>query len=107
MKTEKALGLGALVSGFLASLCCIGPIAFAGLGLGVFTAGAFFDSARPVLAILLAVLGVAGLILAYRKREVACEDGSCKIESSSAATKAMLWILIVLGIGFYFTPSFL
>lgn len=107
MKTEKALGLGALVAGGLASLCCVGPLVFATLGLGAFGASAFFESARPVLAVLLAIFGTLGLFYAYRKREVACEDGTCRMESASSATKALLWVLLGAGALLYATPHFL
>jgi mercuric ion transport protein len=107
MKPEKALGLGALAAGGLASLCCLGPLAFATLGLGAFGAGAFFDSARPVLAVVLAVCGASGLVLAHRKREVACEDGNCRLESASRGTKALLWSLTGMGILLFITPYFL
>lgn len=107
MKTEKVLGLGALTAGGLASLCCLGPLVFATLGLGAFGAGAFFESIGPLLAVVLAVCGLSGLVLAYRKREVACEDGSCRMESASRGTKALLWVLVGMGTFLYAIPYFL
>lgn len=107
MRTEKALGIGALLAGTLASLCCVGPLVFGVLGLGAFGAGAFFDSARPFFAAVLSICGVFGLLLIHRKRQVIGEDGSCKVKGASLATKALMWAMVGIGCAFYFFPYYL
>lgn len=101
------LGTGALASGVAASLCCLGPVVFAALGLGSFGLAASIHKARPFLAASLVAFAGAGLYFAYRKREVACEDGTCRMESAGKGTKALLWVLALAGGAMYFVPDFL
>lgn len=67
---------GGLAAAFAATLCCLGPLVFAGLGLGAFVAAGFFHEMRP-LFLGLAILFVAGAwIWDWRKRKLAsCETG--------------------------------
>lgn len=106
-KLSVLLGTGALASGVAASLCCLGPILFAGLGLGSFGLAASIHKVRPILALALVAFAGAGLYLAHRKREVACEDGTCRMESAGRGTKALLWVLALAGGAMYFVPDFL
>ncbi len=74
--------VGSIATAVIASLCCIGPavLALAGAGsIGVFSA---FEKYRPYFIGVTAVLLGAAFYLTYRKREVKCEDGSCKIEGA-------------------------
>lgn len=62
---------GGLAAAFAATLCCLGPLVFAGLGLGAFAAAGFFHEMRP-LFLGLAILFVAGAwIWDWRKRKLA------------------------------------
>src|SRR5712692_1864444 len=69
-RTRKLSGptvAGAVVSGLLASVCCIGPLLLAVLGIGGAGLLARFEVYRPAFtAATFALLGV-GLWLAYRK----------------------------------------
>lgn len=96
--------IGAIVSAFIASLCCIGPVVLA--IIGVSGAGLFskFESLRPYLFGLTAVLLAVAFYLTYKKREVLCEDGSCKIKSAGKWNKITLWIATILIIGFIVFP---
>lgn len=106
-KLSVLFGTGALASGVAASFCCLGPIVFAALGLGSFGLAASVDRARPVLALVLVVLAGAGLYFAHRKREVACEDGTCRMEGAGKGVKALLWLLVLASGALYFVPYFL
>ena len=55
---DKSLTFASIVAAGVASLCCIGPLAAVGLGLGSFGAAQFFEGLRPYL------LGTTGLLLA-------------------------------------------
>jgi hypothetical protein len=88
---NSTLSSGSIATAILASLCCIGPAAAAIIGagsLGVFSA---FEAYRPYLIGLTAILLGFAFYFAYRKREVKCEDGSCKIEDASKWNKFGVW----------------
>lgn len=106
-KAGLALGLGALLSGLAASLCCVGPLVFAALGLGTFGLAAFFDRARPLLALALVVFGALGLYATHRTRQVLCEDGSCRTQRASAWSRWILRLLTLAGLALYLVPHFL
>jgi mercuric ion transport protein len=90
---EKILKTGSLLTAFFASICCIGPITLAILGLG--GAGIFFEleTYRPYLIILTIIFLSTSFYLTYRKREVVCEDGSCIIQCGSKWSKLSLWTI--------------
>ncbi|MBL7960396.1 cation transporter [bacterium] len=92
MKKNNFLSLGAALSAILASLCCIGPAVLSIIGIAGIGAFSFFETYRPLLIALTAVLLAAGFFLVYRKGEVRCEDGSCKIESAGRWNKFTLWV---------------
>lgn len=106
MDTKKLSSLGAVMTAILASLCCIGPVVVALIGIGSIGAFAAFEAYRPYLIGMTVLLLALAFYLAYRKREVMCEDGSCKIESASKWNKLTVWLaaaLAALAIAF---PSF-
>lgn len=90
---EKLAAVGAVLSASLASICCLGPLVLAGLGLGGLGLAAGLTKYRPLfLGITAVLLGVA-LFLTYRRREVRCADGSCKAQSGSHRMKVLLWTI--------------
>lgn len=88
---DKAVGLAALLSAGLASVCCIGPLAVAGLGLGGLGLAAGLSKYRPVFLIVTAAVLALGFYRAYRKRDAACSDGTCKVRSGAPAMRPLLW----------------
>ena len=95
---NKSLTAVSVITAGLASLCCIGPLAAAGLGLGAFGAAAFFESVRPYLLVVTAGLLGAAFYLTYRKKpEEQCEDGVCAV-APKRAQKLALWIATVAAI---------
>lgn len=117
-KGEKTTAISGLVAAFVASLCCIGPLVLAALGVGVGATGFWVDTAgalkgilpyRPVfigLAVLL--LGVS-FYLAYRKpKSVACAPGEvCAPGTMSEANRIVLWVLAVLALVLVLAPYWL
>ena len=100
-KTLTKAGLaGSLVAAVGASICCIGPIAAAFLGLTSFGALVKYEPLRPVFSIItLAFLGFA-FYLAYRKRPVeACEpDSICATHGVTRVqniNRIVLWFVTV------------
>jgi mercuric ion transport protein len=97
--------VGAVVSGLLASVCCIGPLVLAMLGIGGAGLLARFEGYRPIFtAATLALLG-AGFWLAYRKPKVV-EGDACGCESPKAnrLRRALPWIATVVAIIFWASP---
>jgi len=107
MKEEALMTGGAVVAAGAASLCCVGPVLFAALGLGAFGAAAVFESMRPYL------LGGAVLLLAfgfysvYFRRQTVCEPGeACATKPLKRAGRAGLWIASVAVLAFALAPYY-
>lgn len=89
----RFVGLAALLTAGLASVCCIGPILAVALGFGSLGFAAGLVRYRPLFLALTAVILAFGFYQAYRKRSVECADGSCEMRSGSRAIKTGLWVL--------------
>lgn len=107
VKDGKWLGVAALVAAGAASLCCIGPAVFIALGLGSLGAFAAFEQYRPLFMGMAAVVLGAAFYFTYRKREVACTDGSCKTAGASPKARAGLWVIAIAAAGFMSAPYWL
>lgn len=89
--TRNASLAGAVVSALAASACCIGPLAFAMLGLG----GAGFlvamEPYRPAFTVVtLGLLGV-GFYTTYRSQPVPADDCGCEMPKANGFGRWMLW----------------
>lgn len=91
MQKTTLSSAGSIVTAVIASLCCIGPAVLAIVGAGSLGAFAAFEKYRPYFIGLTAILLGAAFYLTYRKREVKCEDGSCKIEGAGKWNKIGVW----------------
>ncbi len=104
MERSTLSSTGSIAAAFIASLCCIGPIVLAVLGLGgvgLFTA---LGEYRPyIMAGTVVLLGLA-FYFTYRKREIICEDGTCKVESASKWNKIAVWAAAVAVVFFLIFP---
>jgi len=102
---EKALVGGAVAAGFLASLCCVGPLLFVLLGLGAFGIGTFLDSTRPFLmSASVLMLGIAFYRTYIRRTEVCEPDGTCVRKPVSRASRVVLWIASIAVLAFAALP---
>ncbi len=103
MEKTSLSAVGGIVASIIASLCCIGPAIVVLIGIGSVGAFAIFETYRPYLiGVTVALLGVA-FWLVYRKREVHCEDGTCRIQNAAKWNKVGIWsatFVAVLAIGF-------
>lgn len=103
MEKQTLVSVGGVTAAVIASLCCIGPVLVVFLGVGSLAAFSAFEIYRPYLiGLTVALIGLA-FYLTYRKREVKCEDGTCRIESVSKWAKTGVWtvtILAGLAVGF-------
>lgn len=96
---------GAVVSGLLASVCCVGPLLLAVLGIGAAGLLARFEVYRPIFtATTFALLG-AGFWLAYRKPKVALGDAcGCEYPKANRIGRTLLWIAAGVAIVFWASP---
>jgi mercuric ion transport protein len=94
----KVLSAGAVASAVAASICCLGPLVLALLGLG---GGALLLKFEPYRRYLLAATGLflgAAFYLTYRRPPAEeCAPGSaCAHPSSRKGQKIVLWIVTVI-----------
>ncbi len=99
MNAQRVTLAGSVVGGILASLCCIGPLVFALLGISGAAFAQRFEPWRPYL--LVATYGLLGgaFYSTYKPARPECGPGAaCEMPRASRLGKAMLWIaaLIVL-----------
>jgi len=92
----RHLSLASIGSAILASLCCIGPLLAAALGLGIFGAAAVFETLRPYLVGLTALLLGGAFYAAYYPKNQRCDGDACSAESRLGAGKTVLWFVAVL-----------
>jgi mercuric ion transport protein len=97
---------GAVVAAFASSLCCLGPLLFAALGIG--GAGLLVKLTpyrAPLVAVTLLLLAT-GFYLAYRRPRVAAAANmdapacACELPRANRLGRVMLWMasLIVVGL---------
>ena len=98
---------GSLVSAFLASLCCIGPVVFSLICAGSLGFATMFEPYRSYLMGMTVLFLGAGFFFTYRKREVKCEDGTCKVESAATLNKVILWVAAIIATIFMLFPQIL
>ncbi len=91
MDKTKITTVASIFAALAASLCCVGPIAIALLGIG--SAGLFvtLGEYRPYIMGLTLVFLSLAFFFTYRKREVVCEDGTCKVQRPSRWNKIVVW----------------
>lgn len=103
---------GGVAAAVLGSLCCMGPLTFAALGVGSGLA-ASFEPLRPILGILMVAMLGLGFYTVYGKRPPAA-DGSLNGESTGLACaviphrardKMILWSATVVAIVLWTFPS--
>lgn len=107
-----ATSIGSIMTAFVASLCCVGPLVFALLGIGGAGLLVKFEPVRPYFTVLtLGLLGV-GFYLAYRRPATMPTTGgpdcACERPGTNTAGRRMLWIASMLVLGLlafpYLTP---
>lgn len=101
-----AANAGALLSAFLASACCIGPLVFALLGLGGGALLVKFEPYRPYfMAVTLSLLG-AGFYFTYRKPKVVLgDDCGCPAPRTNRIGRIMLWVTTAMVLAFLAFPT--
>src|SRR5574337_991831 len=95
---ERVGIFGAMGAAVLASICCIGPVVLAGLGIGAVTAAQQFAPLRPYFLALTAVFLGLGFHFAYRKPKQAaiCNGEVCGTPGVVRLGRPLLWIVAVM-----------
>ncbi len=114
MASDKSLtsasAAGAVLSAFLASLCCIGPLVFAVLGIGGAGLLVKFEAYRPYFTGLTAALLGAGFYFTYRRPTAAAASATegpacdCEHPKASRLGRVMLWVAAALVLAFWSFP---
>ena len=90
---DKALVGASIFAALAASLCCILPIVFVLIGVGIAGASSFFEAWRPGLLVVTFSLLGAGFYFAYRKPRETCAPGSpCEMPSVKRNGRVWLWV---------------
>jgi copper chaperone CopZ len=99
--------VGSLIAGFLASICCIGPLVLGTLGLGSFGLAGAIAPLRPWLLSLTGILLAVAFFFAYRPlpKSVCGPDGVCAPAVSRRGQRVGLWIVTSLTIGMATFPQ--
>jgi mercuric ion transport protein len=88
---------GSLVSGALASACCLGPVVLTLMGVSGGALAHRFEPLRPYLLVATYGLLAGAFFLTYRPGAAACAPGeTCAKPTVSRLAKLMLWIGAVL-----------
>jgi mercuric ion transport protein len=116
-ETASLASLGGVIAALLASLCCIGPVAFGALGVGVGATGLLAGTAsflkafvpyRPFFIVVAIVAIGAGFYLVYRKPKAACaSDAHCADSRTRSKSVALLWLATALTLLFVLSPYWL
>lgn len=109
-RLSAAATLGSVVSAFIASACCVGPLVFALLGLGGAGLLVKFEPYRPYFMVLTAALLGTGFYLTYRRPKAATfaeaegDACGCPAPRTNRAGRVMLWVATVLVAAFLVFP---
>ena len=111
MKATTATLVGSVFGGFLASVCCIVPLAAALLGISGAAFALRFEPLRPYLLLLTYGLLGGAFYLTYRPAKAACGPGeACDVPKANRAGKAALWmatVVVLLTTAFPFYSAYL
>lgn len=96
-RLSVAASVGSILAAFIASACCVGPLAFALLGLGGAGLLLKFEPYRPYFIALTAALLGTGFYLTYREpiaigRGEGDLDCACPAPRTNRAGRIMLWV---------------
>lgn len=110
----RALGTtlaGSLVTGALASACCLGPVVLTLLGVSGGAMAHRFEPLRPYLLVATYGLLGAAFFFTYRRPETACGPGeACAIPAANRLGKLALWfgaVVVVLTTTFPWYSAYL
>ena len=103
--------ISSVISAFIASICCVGPLVFALLGIGGAGLLVKFEPFRPYFIVVTFALLGTGFYFTYRKPKLEAAPSTaggpecaCPAPRANRAGKIMLWIATILVVGFLSFP---
>jgi mercuric ion transport protein len=97
MKAQGVALGGSVIGGILASLCCIGPLVFALLGISGAAFAQRFEPLRPYLLVATYALLAGAFYSSYGQAKAECAPGeACEMPRANRVGKVMLWIAAVI-----------
>ena len=116
-RSVASTSIAGLIAAFLASVCCIGPLVLAALGVGVGATGALASTTGFLKALLpyrdvfvgltLLLLGIS-FYQAYRKPLPVCvTEQGCATRSASGLNHIWLWMIAALALVLVLAPYWL
>src|SRR5713226_2315583 len=101
---------GSVVSGILASACCIGPLVLGLMGISGAAFAQRFEPFRPYLLVATYALLGGAFYMTYRPQAPCSPGDTCEMPRANRFGKAMLWIatlIVVLATTFPFSAQYL
>ena len=96
MKAQDVTLAGSMIGGILASVCCIGPLVFALLGISGAAFAQRFEPLRPYFLVATYTLLGGAFYSSYRPAQSECGPGeACEMPRTNRAGKVILWIAAV------------
>jgi mercuric ion transport protein len=96
MKLRSATLAGSVIGGILASVCCIGPLVLALLGISGAAFARSFEPLRPYFLVATYALLAGAFYSTYRPAPKECGPGeACEMPGTNLLGKVMLWIATV------------
>ena len=84
---------GSVIGGILASVCCIGPLVFALLGISGAAFAQRFEPLRPYFLVATYALLAGAFYSTYRPAQKECGPGeACEMSRANRVGKVVLWI---------------
>lgn len=97
--------IGAMLAALLASACCWLPLVLVGAGASAAGVAGVFESLRPYLLIVTAVMLGVGFFLTYRRRETCRPGGQCDEPVGRGLSRLGIWLATAAALVFVFVPD--
>lgn len=98
----KGTAIGSVSAGFLAAICCLGPLVLGVFGFSSVALMAILTPYQKIFSIIAVVLLGTGFYFAYKKPKE-CADG-CDLPSSYKLNRKIMWIAASLSLLFISFP---
>jgi mercuric ion transport protein len=107
-KISKLMASGGVITAFVSSLCCIGPLALGVLGIGGASSLMFLEDYRSPMVIGVALFLTIGWIMNYRlEKSECCDESICVDPKLKRKRRISLSALTIVSMLFIFSPEIL
>lgn len=107
LNSKVWLGIGTVLAGIAASLCCILPIAAVLLGVGSAAMGTQLEPLRPYFVGLTVVLLGIAFYQTHKPRRIECAPGeSCAVPENRRRQRIAVWVIAILALALMSFPYY-